>query len=138
VARGARSAASAARVCEDIRGAFGGQEVPRAEYAHLIDSMPGRDPADPPHAAAAAARAVILTSNTADFPAEALAELGVAVRAPDDYLCELLEAHGDALLDVVAEMAEDRRNPAMTVEDVLDALARCGVARLVAGLRALL
>lgn len=140
VAQGARSAASAAKVCEDIRGAFGGQEVPRAEYAHLIDSMPGRDPADHPHAAAAAARApaVILTSNTADFPEEALAELGVAVRAPDDYLCELLEAHGDALLDVVAEMAEDRRNPKMTVEDVLDALERCGVARLVAGLRALL
>lgn len=137
-AKGARSAASAQKVCDDIRRAFGGQEVPRSDYAHLVDSMPGPDPADHLHAAAAVAvaPAVLLTANTADFPAAALAERGVTVQTPDAYLCELLEAHGDALLEVVAEMAGDRRNPTMTVEEVLDALDRCGVRAFVAGLRA--
>jgi hypothetical protein len=139
VAKGARSKASAQKVCDDIRRAFSDQEVPRGDYAHLVDTMPGNDPADHPHAAAAAAvaPAVLLTANTADFPAAALAELGVTVQTPDAYLCELLEEHGDALLEVVAEMAEDRRNPTMTVDEVLDALERSGVRRLVAGLRAL-
>lgn len=83
------------------------------------------------------APAILLTANTADFPAAALAELGVTVLTPDAYLCELLGAHGDSLLEVVAEMAEDRREPAMTVDEVLNALERSGVRRLVAGLRAL-
>jgi hypothetical protein len=140
VAKGARSAAAAQKVCGDIRRAFAGQEVSRAEYAHLVDSMPGPDPADHLHAAAAAAvaPAVLLTANTADFPATPPAERGVTVQTPDAYLCELLEAHGDALLEVVAEMAQDHRNPTMTVDEVLGALERCGVRRLVAGLRALL
>jgi hypothetical protein len=139
VAKGARSKASAQKVCDDIRTAFASQEVPRGDYGHLVDAMPGKDPADHPHAAAAVAvaPAVLLTANTADFPAAALAELGVTVLTPDAYLCALLEPHGDSLLEVVAEMAEDRREPAMTVDEVLNALERSGVSRLVAGLRAL-
>lgn len=80
---------------------------------------------------------MLLTANTADFPATPLAERGVTVQTPDAYLCELLEAHGDALLEVVAEMVEDRRKPTMTVDEVLGALDRCGVRRFVAGIRAL-
>lgn len=139
VEKGARSAASAQKVCDDIRRAFPDQEVPRSEYAHLVDTMPGKDPTDHPHAAAAVAAApvVLVTANTADFPAAALAELGVTVQTPDAYLCELLEAHGDSLIEVVAEMAADRGNPTMTVDEVLDALKRGGVRRFVAGLRAL-
>lgn len=51
---GARSAEAAAKVCRDIRDAFVGQDVPRHEYEHLIGAMPGGDPDDHAHAAAAA------------------------------------------------------------------------------------
>jgi hypothetical protein len=37
--------------------------------------------------------------------------------------------HGDALLDVLVEMAADRRDPTMTMDQVLEALERAGVAR---------
>jgi hypothetical protein len=44
VAKGARSEASAQKVCADIRRAFPGQEVRRSDYGHLVDTMPGRTP----------------------------------------------------------------------------------------------
>lgn len=101
--------------------------------------MPGRDPADHPHAAAAVARApsTIVTANTADFPSTPLAELGVIVLRPDDYLCGLLDEHADGVAEVVVEMAADRRNPPMTAAEVLDALERAGVKRFAAAARAL-
>lgn len=139
VEKGARSSESAARVCDDIRRAFADQEVPRAAYDHLVESMPGEDPADHPHAAAAVARApsTIVTANTADFPSGPLAELGVTVVRPDDYLCGLLDEDADAVVEVVVEMAADRRNPPMSVDEVLDALERAGMKRFAAAARAL-
>ena len=69
VAKGARSAEAAEKVCGDIRAAFVGQDVPRDAYEHLIASMPGDDMDDHAHAAAAVVRApcVILTRNLKDF-----------------------------------------------------------------------
>ncbi|MDQ3756331.1 MAG: PIN domain-containing protein [Actinomycetota bacterium] len=140
VEKGARSAESAARICDDIRRAFADQEVPGADYAHLVDSMPGEDPADHPHAAAAVARApaTIVTANTADFPSGPLAALAVTVVRPDDYLCGLLDEHAEDLAEIVVEMAADRRNPPMTTADVLDALERAGVRRFAVAARELL
>lgn len=140
VAKGARSREAAERICDDVRRAFADQEVLRSEYDHLIGTMPGKDPDDHPHAAAAVARApaTIVTANTADFPAESLTEFGVRVQRPDDYLCELLDDHGDGLLDVVVEMARDRQKPPMSVGDVLDALERAGAERFAAAARDLL
>jgi hypothetical protein len=116
-------------VCGNIRRAFVGQEVPRGEYAHLIGAMPGRDVDDHPHAAAAVARApsTILTANTKDFPTEPLAERRVTVRRPDDYLTELFDRRPDEVVDIVSEMAADRRDPLMTPIEVTDALDRAGV-----------
>lgn len=59
----------------------GAREVPRPDYAHLVSDMPGDDPDEHRHAAAAVARtpATIVTANLADFPAEHLAALGVSV-----------------------------------------------------------
>jgi PIN domain len=137
VEHGARSAEAAAKVCRDIRDAFVGQDVPRHEYQDLIDSMPGSDPDDHAHAAAAVARApcVILTKNTKDFPSETLAVRGVAVREPDEYLTALFDQHPDELVGVVREMAEDRSNPPMTVNEIVDALARAGVPAFAARVR---
>ena len=56
--------------------------------------MPGKDPDDRVHMAAAVAgrAAAIVTWNLADFPASELASQGVRVCTPDDYLSDLLNA----------------------------------------------
>jgi|SRR5579885_2546832 len=129
VDHGVRSREAAERLCDDLRGAFAGQDVPRSEYADLIAAMPGDDPDDHLHAAAAVARApaTIVTRDLRDFPAEPLARLGVGVRTPDDYLNELFDEHADTVARVVEQMAAGRRRPPMTVDEVLNALAGAGV-----------
>ena len=73
-----RSAASAAAITAAIREYFADSEVLEPEYAHLIAQMPGKDPDDRVHMAAAVAghAAAIVTWNLADFLAEALAAHG--------------------------------------------------------------
>ena len=98
-------------------------------YVHLIDQMPGRDPDDRVHmAAAVTGRAVaIVTWNLADFPASELASRGVRVCTPDDYLCELLDAWPDEVLNSVVRSASEKRRPPMTAIDLTDSLAKAGV-----------
>ncbi|MHB8556368.1 MAG: hypothetical protein ACYDCB_12080, partial [Candidatus Dormibacteria bacterium] len=129
VERGIRSREAAEKLCDDIRVAFVGQDVPREDYEGLIPMMPGRDPDDRRHAAAAAARAptTVITRNVRDFPSKPLAQLGVSVRRPDDYLIELFEEYPGQVTAVVIEMAADRHQPPMSPQDVLGALARSGV-----------
>jgi hypothetical protein len=117
VKHGVRTREAAERVYHHIRAAFAGQDVPRSEYEALIDKMPGNDPDDHRHAAAAAAQApaIILTENLRDFPAEPLDALGVSVRRPDDYLNERLDRHRDEIVEVITMMAADRRRPAMSL-----------------------
>lgn len=137
VSRGVRAREAAERVCDHIRAAFVGQDVPRAEYEHLIAAMPGDDPDDHLHAAAAVARApaTILTENLRDFPAAPLAALGVTVRRPDDYLNELFDAYPDELAQVVTTMAADRKRPVMNPGEMLHVLSGAGVARFAERIR---
>lgn len=92
VRNGARSADSARSVTDQIRAVFPDGQVDRTTYEHLVQDMPGEDPDDRPHAAAAVAitPSVLLTANVADFPAEMLEHLGVSVQHPDDYFVSLL------------------------------------------------
>ena len=55
--------------------------------------MPGNDPDDHVHMAAAVAAGVdaLVTANRADFPTGPLRKLGVEVMGPDAYLTELFE-----------------------------------------------
>ena len=91
VANGARSVGAAERICGHIRTTFVGQDVPRAEYESLIADMPGTDPDDHLHSAAAVSRApvTLLTNNVRDFPQTPLANLGVTVIKPDDFFVDL-------------------------------------------------
>ena len=124
-----RSAASAAAITAAIREYFADSEVPERAYAHLIRQMPGNDSDDRVHMAAAIAGGaeVIVTWNQADFPAEALTAHGVAVRTPDEYLCELLHAWPDEVLDTVVRLAGEKRRPPMTPIDLINLLAKAGV-----------
>lgn len=132
VEHGVRSREAAEKICADIRAAFVGQDVKRSEYETLIDSMPGDDPDDRVHAAAAAVRApcTIVTHNVRDFPPGPLAERGVSVCRPDEYLLELFEEFPDEVVQVVVEMAADRRKPPMSAREVLAALAGAGLPEL--------
>jgi predicted nucleic acid-binding protein len=80
-----RSAESASAVTRAIRRYFADCEIEESAYAHLVGDMPGDDPDDRHHSAAAVAAGagVLITWNLSDFPAEALAARGVRVVDPD-------------------------------------------------------
>lgn len=65
-----RSAEAAASVTAAVRKFFADCHIDRSSYEHLVDQMPGADPDDHPHMAAAAAARVdaLVTANLADFP----------------------------------------------------------------------
>ena len=137
VEHGIRSRAAAERICGHIRAAFADGEVPRDEYRHLIPTMPGGDPDDHAHAAAAVARApvTLLTQNVRDFPTDPLRALGVTVLRPDDYLTALFDGYAEEIAQVVVEMAADRHRPPMTPSGVLDVLNGAGVTRFADAVR---
>lgn len=124
-----RSAASAAAITAAIREYFADSEVPEPAYADLIGQMPGSDPDDRVHMAAAIAGSAdaIVTWNRADFPAEALATHRVRVRTPDEYLCDLLDAWPDEVFDTVIRLAGEKHRPPMTPADLTNLLAKAGV-----------
>ena len=126
--RGVRSPASIERICNGIRTTFPEGEVRRDDYAHLLHDMPGSDPDDHEHSAAAVAAeaSVLITADTKGFPAAPLRRRGVTVKRPDAYLRESLDAFPDDMIDLVREMAADKIHPPMTPDDVLAALERAG------------
>ncbi len=102
--------------------------------------MPGNDPDDHVHAAAAVARApvTLLTNNLRYFPKAPLAERGVTVSRPDDFFVGLAALHLTDLKQVIQQMAASRRQPPMTETEVLDALVRSGLPKITALLRRLI
>jgi predicted nucleic acid-binding protein len=121
-----RSAASAAAITAAIREYFADSEVHELAYARLTEQMPGKDSDDRVHMVAGGAAAIV-TWDHADFPAEALASHGVRVCTPDDYLCDLLGAWPDEVLDTVVRLAGEKRRPPMTPVDLTNLLAKAGV-----------
>lgn len=137
VRSGRRSVSSAAAITAAVRKFFPDSEVPFDSYADLVAGMPGKDPDDRVHmAAAVAGRAThIVTHNLADFPAARLAEHGVTVMDPDTYLCALFGELSDEVTSTVGRLAGEKRNPPMTIVDLLGHLERAGVRRFVALVR---
>src|SRR5919106_402650 len=124
-----RTPETAASVTAAIRDFFDDSKVERAEYEHLIGEMPGADPDDHEHMAAAMARqpCTLLTRDTAGFPSEPLAEQGVHVIDPDSYLCELADELPGEVTDTVVRLAGEKRRPPKTPWHLLDDLAGAGV-----------
>src|SRR5262249_23322005 len=124
-----RSTESAARITAAIRDFFPEGEVAEVDYAHLVARMPGKDPDDRPHMAAAVAgnASAIITWNRSDFPAAKLAGFGVRVMDPDEYLCELLVEVPREVVETVVRIAAQKRRPPLTPFDLSDRLARAGV-----------
>ncbi len=109
---------------------------PEAEvtgHEHLIDEMENH-PKDR-HVLAVAVESeaeFIVTANLRDFPASALVPHAVEAVHPDDFLCELLDRHPDALDEIIAQQADATGRsgrPKLSIDDVLDGLAGCRVVR---------
>jgi predicted nucleic acid-binding protein len=134
---GKRSTASAHAITSAIREFFPESQVPEGEHARLVAAMPGQDPDDRHHMAAAIAggASAIVTWNLADFPAGDLAEHGVQVIDPDEYLCALGDDLPEPVLTTLARLAGEKRRPPLTALDLVDALHRAGVVKFAAFLR---
>ena len=84
---------------------------------------------DDRHVVAAAVRgsaAAIVTDNDQDFPREVLEHLGLHTRTSDQFLLDLMGLNKARAVACVAQTADKRRNPPVTTEEYLDALARAG------------
>jgi predicted nucleic acid-binding protein len=124
-----RSAESAAGIAAVIREYFADSEVPESSFAHLVDEMPSSDPDDRRHIAAAVAghAEMIVTWNLSDFPVVPLAELGLQVVDPDQYLQKLLGEVPEEVVVAVVRLSHEKRRPPLTPYDLVDMLAKAGV-----------
>ncbi|GLW65763.1 PIN domain-containing protein [Actinomadura rubrobrunea] len=106
-------------------------------YEPLIDGLKLPDPGDR-HVLAAAIKAgaqVIVTSNLRDFPPETLAAWNLEAKSPDDFLLDQIDIDDRVVWACVQQIADSRRNPPATVEDILNDLERAGLVESVAALR---
>lgn len=118
------SLGAAAAAFDGIRRTFPACEVPRASYEDLIDQMPGSDPDDKPHSAAAVASGathIVTADSSGGFPPGELSTRGVIVAHPNDYYAHLAREFPDDLRAVVQDMAARRatHHPGFGVDDLL-------------------
>jgi predicted nucleic acid-binding protein len=95
------------------------------------------DPGDH-HVLAAAIKAraqVIVTRNLKDFPADALAQWNIDVKAPDHFVLDQIDLNREAVYGSVQRIADSRNNPPATVGDILSRLEGDGLIESVAQLR---
>jgi predicted nucleic acid-binding protein len=108
-----------------MSGAFDGASVELEAVERLEDSM--LNDAKDRHVLAAAvaceAQAVV-TMNLKDFPEEASEPFSVEVMHPDEFLMVLFSLNAGLVADVVIQQAAALKNPPLTVDDVLSALAQ--------------
>jgi len=98
-------------------------------YESLIDGLSLPDP-DDRHVLAAAIKAgaqVIVTNNLKDFPSGYLAEWGIESKSPDDFVMDLIDMDGRIVYSCAREIADSRRKPPVTFDEVLLQLERSGL-----------
>ena len=107
------------------------------DYADLIPSLTLPDP-DDRHVLAAAIKAqanVIVTFNTADFPDSTLAKYGLEAQHPDDFLVYQFDLNIAAVCRAVQKQRAALKKPIVTVNELLDTLARQQLPQTVERLR---
>lgn len=103
----------------------------------LADDVQLVDPNDL-HVLAAAIRAqaqVIVTYNLRHFPDHAIAPYDLETKHPDEFVLDAIDLFPSRVVAIIHEMANDFRNPPMSVEEVLASLRRRELVRSVARLR---
>ncbi|MHB1640184.1 MAG: hypothetical protein ACYCUD_10170 [Candidatus Dormibacteria bacterium] len=81
---------------------------------------------------------IIVTNNRKDFPAASVAEFDIEVTDADAFLLDQLDLAPQLVVNVIQEQAGDTRNPALSVEDLLNRLRRASVPMFVDEVRRLL
>jgi hypothetical protein len=112
-----------------MQDAFGDAMVTGWEGLEAGIFLPDKDDR---HVVATAIRAgahAIVTANVTDFPAAALAPLGLQAVHPDDFLLDQLDLSPPTLLQVIREQADHTRRPPLTPLDLATMLGRAGVPR---------
>lgn len=125
VADGLMPPAGAHRLAQAMRAAFEEAEVPAAAVDQLEPAMANHPKDRHVLAAAVAAHAgVIVTANLKDFPRQACAPLGVEAVHPDDFLRGLLAQAPGTVVAALREQAGDLHNPPVTLDELLQMLAK--------------
>jgi predicted nucleic acid-binding protein len=121
---GRKSVPMVERMCAAIREAFPDGEIPRKAYEHLISQMPGPDPDDHVHSAAAIGgyANILLTRDTRGFPPAALRRRGLRVTTADQFLCEQFMLFPDDLVRVLDNQAADLTRSRPTRDELLNHL----------------
>jgi predicted nucleic acid-binding protein len=118
-----RSQQQAERLIEVLRQVFPEAVVTR--YDELVQNMTN-DPKDR-HVVAATVKAqaeVIVTSNLRDFPEQALTPYGIEAQSPDEFLLRLAHIHGEHVVKLITEQANDLRHPPKSPTEVIQMIAR--------------
>lgn len=77
-----------------------------------------------------------MTFDLKDFPAEPLAQWGIEAWSPDEFVFDLVDFDTKRVWGCLQRIADSRRNPPETIEDVLTQLERSGLIESTARLRA--
>jgi len=108
-----------------------------AGYEPLINVLDLPDP-DDRHVLAAAIKVnaqLIVTRNLRHFPKSKLAPWGIRAKSPDDFVRDAIGIDAHAVWACVQQIVDSRTMRPVTVDDVLDELARDGLVGSVATLR---
>ena len=98
-------------------------------FEELVPTIRLPDP-DDRHVVAGAIRGeadTILTANLKDFPASALAPLGLAAEHPDGFLARLCRESPSRFIEALERVRARLRNPPVSRESHLGALRRAGL-----------
>jgi predicted nucleic acid-binding protein len=106
-------------------------------YEPLIEILDLPDP-DDRHVLAAAIKVnaqVIVTRNRKHFPGRKLAPWGIRAKSPDDFVRDTFAIDRQAVWACVQQIVDSRTQRPVTIDDVLDELARDGLVGSAAALR---
>lgn len=135
---GRKSTQAVEGLCAAIRHVFPESEIPRSAYEHLVGQMPGNDPDDWAHSAAAIAgdADALLTRDTKGFPRTSLGRRGLRVTTADQFLYEQFTLFPDDLVRALNNQVDDLTRTKLTLDELLDRLSHpTGVPRFVARVR---
>lgn len=107
-------------------------------YEYLIDRLTLPD-ADDRHVLAAAIVGhadAIVTANLKDFPTKVMAQHGIEVQHPDDFIMNQLELRPFEALEVIKRVRAKRRNPECSAADLIDMVEKSGLPQTAQHLRA--
>lgn len=123
------------RTKKAMNDAFPGADI--IDFEEIIETLELPDVNDK-HVLAAAIKGqcnIIVTNNKKDFPAKYVREFRIAVRTPDNLICDFIEENKIRVELALYEQVQSLRNPPQLMEQLLRTLENCGLRESVGKLR---